>query len=109
VSQPGDPGTECNSFNFSGLCRQSERQLAACCPPVGELGRGSGEHLVLIGHCLYLVFILVCDIMSFFPPPFLLPFLPQSFFFSSSEFTSLAGMHIWSLSSPTSSFFFPSG
>lgn len=81
MSQPGDPGTECNSFNFSGLCRQSERQLAACCPPVGELGQGSGEHLVLIGHCLYLVFILVCDIMSFFPPPFLLPFLPQSFFF----------------------------
>lgn len=40
MSQPGDPGTECNSFNFSGLCRQSERQLAACCPPVGRAGPG---------------------------------------------------------------------
>uniref|UniRef100_A0A8C3DWT2 Uncharacterized protein n=1 Tax=Corvus moneduloides TaxID=1196302 RepID=A0A8C3DWT2_CORMO len=62
------------------------------------------EHLVLIGLCLWMVFILVCHIMSFFFPPF----LPLSFFlsFPFSEFTSLAGMHIWSLSSLKSSFFF---
>lgn len=54
--------------------RPSKRQWVACHPPVRrEIGQRSSEHLVLIGLCLWMVFILVCHIMSFFPPPFLLP------------------------------------
>uniref|UniRef100_A0A8B9G7R8 Uncharacterized protein n=1 Tax=Amazona collaria TaxID=241587 RepID=A0A8B9G7R8_9PSIT len=69
-----------------------------CC--ASKTSRRSSEHLVLIGLCLRMVFILVCHIMSFFPLPFLSPFFPFS------EFTSLAGMHIWSLSSSKSSSLF---
>lgn len=45
-------------------------------PPVRrEIGQRSTEHLVLIGLCLWMVFILVCHIMSFFfSPSFLSPF-----------------------------------
>jgi len=99
-------------FMSSAADERSKSQLAARRPPVRrEIGQRSKEHLVLIGLCLWMVFILVCHIMSLSPslPPSSLAF----FFFPFSGFTSLAGMHIWSLSSPKSGlvvfFFFFAG
>lgn len=81
------------------------KKAVVCCPAVGrdwpEEQGASGSRWALpldglhscLSHCL-----------SF---PSLPPSLPSSALFSPlSEFTSLAGMHIWSLSSPKSSFFF---
>lgn len=99
--QPGEPGAG-TSWHFAS-CKLSERRL--CCPSGRrdrpEEPRASGSRWALpldglhscLSHCL--------------SSPSLPPSLPSSALFSPlSEFTSPAGMHIWSLSSPKSSSFF---
>lgn len=71
---------------FTGGQREN---VARRSPVRREIGQRSTEHLVLIGLCLWMVFILVCHIMSFFfPPSFLSPFF-FFFFFPSASLQAL--------------------
>lgn len=88
------------------LLRVSSQKGGCAVLLAGEIGQRSREHLVLIGLCRWMVFILVCHIVSL-PPPFLLPFLPQPFFLPSVSLQVLLECTYGPYHPQSPAFFFP--